>query len=82
MEGIKDFLWGKYNMGEEKKYQLSRESLERLSFIQKTPLASFTPIHFIFHLISSLFVSRSLSSPLGPTYSSCYGDVIVVLLRD
>lgn len=44
---------------------MSRESLERLSFIQIPSLASFPPIHFIFHLISFLLslVSRSLSSP-------------------
>lgn len=80
MEGSRNFSGVNTTLG--KKYKLSRESLERLSFIQK-PSCVFhsNSLHFPFHF-PSLCLSLSLSSPLGPAKSSCYGDMIVVLLRD
>lgn len=77
MEETEGFFGVKYNT---EKYKPSRESLERLSFIQKLHGIShskFTSFSFNF-----LSLCLSLSSSFCPAQRSSYGDVIVVLLRD
>lgn len=60
-KGLRTFSGGKYNTGG-KEYKLSRESLERLSFIQKLPCVFHSnSLHFPFNFLS-LCLSLSLLS--------------------